>query len=94
MTLRYTDQAKLHLATIFDFICSEDRQAATIVISRIRASAQALCQFPYLGHIGHVPGTLELVVVRLPYVIAYRIDIGDEDQIVILGVFHFARKRH
>ncbi|MEQ8694883.1 MAG: type II toxin-antitoxin system RelE/ParE family toxin [Gammaproteobacteria bacterium] len=93
MKLRYTDRAKLHLAAIFDFICSDDPQAARIIISRIRASAQALCQFPYLGHIGHVPGTLELVVVRLPYVIAYCIDIGDEDRIIILGVFHFARNR-
>ncbi len=93
MKLRYTERAKLHLATIFDFLCSEDPQAATIIVSRIRASAQALRQFPYLGHIGHVPGTLELVVVRLPYVVVYRIDIGDEDQIVILGVFHFARNR-
>lgn len=93
MTLRYTDRARLHLATIFDFLCNEDPQGAAIIVSRIRASAQALCQFPYLGHIGHVPGTLELVVVRLPYVIVYRIDIGDEDQIIILGVFHFARNR-
>ena len=93
MKLRYTDRAKVHLATIFDLLCSEDRQAATIIVARIRASVQALCQFPYLGHIGKVPGTLELVVVRLPYVIVYRIEIGDEDQIVILGVFHFARNR-
>lgn len=93
MKLRYTDRARDHLATIFDFVCSEDPQAAAVIVSRIRASAQALCHFPYIGHIGHLPGTLELVVVRLPYVIVYRIDIGDEDQVVILSVFHFARNR-
>jgi len=88
MRLRYTEQARGHLSYIFDHIAYDDPEAAVAVLSRIRASVHALSFFPYMGHVGHVPGTLELVVARLPYIIAYRVEIGDADQVVILGVFH------
>ena len=38
-------------------------------------------------------GTREIVVPGLPYIIVYRIDIGDADELVILGIFHGAQDR-
>jgi hypothetical protein len=49
--------------------------------------------FPRLGHAGHVDGTLERIVPRTPHVIVYRIDLGDEDELVILRVYHVAQER-
>ena len=88
MRLRYTEQAQGHISSIFDYIAKDDPQAAARVVARVRASAQAVSVFPYMGHVGHVPGTLEFVVARLPYIIAYRVEIGDQDQVAILGVLH------
>jgi len=44
--------------------------------------------FPMLGRAGRVEGTRELVVLRTPYVIAYRF-LADE--VTLLHVFHGAR---
>jgi hypothetical protein len=35
-------------------------------------------------------GTLERIVARTPYVIVYRIDLGDEDELIVLRVYHAA----
>jgi hypothetical protein len=40
-----------------------------------------------LRHLGRAAGTRELLVPGLPFVIVCRIDIGDEDELVILGAF-------
>jgi len=34
-----------------------------------------------------------VTVPHFPYIIVYRIDMGDEDELVILGIFHGARDR-
>jgi plasmid stabilization system protein ParE len=44
------------------------------VIERIRATAELLREFPFIGHDGLVPGTREMVVVGLPFVIVHRIN--------------------
>jgi plasmid stabilization system protein ParE len=50
-------------------------------------------EFPRIGHAGRVPSTFEWVVRGLPYIVVYDINLGDEDEIVILGVFHGAQDR-
>jgi len=49
--------------------------------------------FPRLGHPGIVDGTLERIVPRTPYVLVYRIDVGDHDELAILRVYHVAQDR-
>jgi toxin ParE1/3/4 len=49
--------------------------------------------FPRLGHRGIVDGTLERLVLRTPYMIVYRIDVGGEDELVVLRVYHAAQHR-
>lgn len=93
MRLRYSDRAAGHIAAIFDYIRADNSEAATMVVARIRAAAQALSIFPQMGHVGHLSGTLEHKVKRLPYVIVYRVEIGDTDQVVILGVYHVHQQR-
>jgi addiction module RelE/StbE family toxin len=93
MRLGYSKRAVRHIADIFDYIHNDNPEAAAMVVARIRATAQALSLFPQMGHVGHLSGTLEHKVKRLPYVIVYRVEIGDTDRVVILGVYHAHQQR-
>ena len=54
---------------------------------------ELLSAFPQIGHEGALAGTRELSVPGLPYIIVHRIEAGDEDTLVILGVYHGAQLR-
>ncbi|MEN3384495.1 MAG: hypothetical protein V7608_4539 [Hyphomicrobiales bacterium] len=91
--LRFGRRARRQLDNIHQYIHERNPEAATRVIARIRQSANRLLDFPNLGPHGLVPGTHELVVVGLPYVIVYRL-AGDEDGTIdILGIYHSAQDR-
>ena len=93
MKLRYTAKARAHIAEIFNYINDRNPVAAVQVVARIRFAAERLKEFPRIGHTGRVPGTYEWVVHGLPYIVVYDISLGDEDEVVILGVFHGAQDR-
>lgn len=61
-------------------------------MEQLFSSAELLVSFPRMGHTGHVPGTLEWVVPRLPYIIVYEIDTSGE-RIIVTAVFHGAQSR-
>jgi toxin ParE1/3/4 len=60
---------------------------------RIREAVSLLGDLPYIGREGVLAGTRELVVPGLPYVVVYRIDIAEQETVVILGVYHGAQLR-
>jgi toxin ParE1/3/4 len=60
---------------------------------RIVEMVRLLSALPRLGRAGRKQGTREFVVPHLPYIIVYRVDIAEEDELVILGIFHGAQKR-
>jgi toxin ParE1/3/4 len=91
--LRYTAQAREHIAAIFGYIRDRNRVAATEVVARIRQAAVRLTEFPRVGHAGRVVGTYEWVVRGLPYIIVYQPGADGSDEILILGVFHAAQDR-
>jgi plasmid stabilization system protein ParE len=92
MRLRYTSRARRHIDSIQSYIAERNPDAARRVIERIRATAELLREFPFIGHDGLVPGTREMVVVGLPFVIVHRIDPKGED-VDVLGVYHAAQDR-
>jgi toxin ParE1/3/4 len=61
--------------------------------SRIQETIDLLSAFPHMGHDGALSGTREFVVPGLPHVIVHRVEIGSEDTLVILGVYHGAQRR-
>lgn len=93
VTLRYTADARKHIAGIYQYIRERNPAAATQVVARIRLAAERLAEFPRIGHAGRVDGTHEWVVRGLPYIIVYQAGMADADEVLILGVFHGAQDR-
>ena len=91
--LRFTAEAREHIAVIYSYIRERNPVAATQVVARIRLAAEQLAEFPRMGHVGRVPGTHEWVVRGLPYIIAYQIAETEPDEVLILAVFHAAQDR-
>ena len=94
MKIRVTDDAADDLENIKAYIAREDGAAADRVIEQIRATIAVLARWPHFGHPGIVDATFERSVTRTPYVVVYRIDIGNTDQeLIILRVPHGAQQR-
>ncbi|MBI2307601.1 MAG: type II toxin-antitoxin system RelE/ParE family toxin [Rhodocyclales bacterium] len=88
MALRWLRQALDDLRGIHDYIAAENPVAARQVISHLREQARLLPLHPEIGRPGRLPGTRELVIVRFPYILAYRERGAD---IEILLVVHTSR---
>ncbi|MFD1703793.1 type II toxin-antitoxin system RelE/ParE family toxin [Methylopila henanensis] len=86
--VRYAEQAIRELDAIFAWIASDNPAAAERVLDRLDRTAALLSQFR-IGRPGRTPGTRELVVGRLPYIIVYS---ESADAITILAVRHAARR--
>ena len=93
MRLRYTAQAREHIAAIYSYIRDRNPVAATQVVARIRLAAERLTEFPRMGQAGRVGDTYEWVVRGLPYNIVYQLAADDPDEVLILGVFDGAQDR-
>jgi toxin ParE1/3/4 len=83
------DRAVFSLQDITDYLTERNPAAAMRVVERILAVADRLAESPFTGRPGRVPETRELVLVNLPYIIAYEIR---ETAVVILDVIHTARQ--
>jgi plasmid stabilization system protein ParE len=83
----YDDLERIHA-----WIANDRPRSADAVVGRILESAERLGRFPYMGHTGRVPGTLEWVIPGLPYIVVYRVR-EDEGFISIDAVFHGAQER-
>lgn len=80
--LRNLDEELAHVA-------ADDAAAATVVAQRIFDAVALLAEQPGLGRPGRVPGTRELLVPQVRYLIPYRVRDG---AVEILRVFHTSRR--
>lgn len=87
--IRWTEEAHRWLRDIFDYIATDNPDAAQKVVAGIYEKAQALRQFPEMGY-KYRPETDGQIRILLygHYRIAYL--IKSDNQIDILGVFHGA----
>ena len=67
-----------------DYIGARDLRAALDAGDRIKGAVRLIEQHPSLGR----PGTHELVIVKTPFLIVYRVE---NDAITILRLFHGAQ---
>jgi toxin ParE1/3/4 len=77
------------LAGISDYIGAHNPRAAARITNEIHSKTNTLLSAnPFIGRVGEISGTRELVVPGTPYIVAYRVR---EDTIEILFVQHGAR---
>ena len=88
MRLFFAEPAAGGLEDIIDYIAVDSPSAAERVYRDVVSAAERLRDFPEMGRAGRVPGTRELPVSSLPYLIVY--DVPAES-IIILAVFHTSR---
>jgi toxin ParE1/3/4 len=89
MKLEWSIFAQTDREEIFDYIAADSPRAAVTVDKRIQSQVETLARFPRRGRPGHVKGTRELVILRAPYIVAYRIT---GDTVRVLRVLHGARR--
>ena len=87
MKVQWLKAATRSLRAVHARIALDNPAAARRVVQRIKMSVEKLETFPEAGRIGQVPGTMELVITGLPYIVVYRLASGSVD---ILRVFHTA----
>jgi addiction module RelE/StbE family toxin len=80
MKVRWSPTAVSDLESIRDYIARDSPSAARKIANRIKESINRLIDFPSSGRAGRVPGTRELVVPGISYVVAYTVH-GDGVQI-------------
>ncbi len=89
MRVRWLRQALLDLDEIESYIAGDSPAVAIDVIVKIIKAVSLLREQQGIGRTGRVPGTKELVVSSLPYIIPYRV----KDEVVqVLRVYHTSRK--
>ena len=89
MRVRWSRPAIIGLRSVREYIAQDSPARAASMVSRLRAAALGLEQFPRRGRVGNIVGTRELVFTRTPYVLVYQIDA---DEVVILRVRHGAQR--
>ena len=87
MLVRWTRPALADLDEIQDFIAEDSPRAAYEVAREIAERTEVLSEQPLSGRQGRLRGTRELVFVRIPYIVVYRVT----EQIEVLAVVHTAR---
>jgi toxin ParE1/3/4 len=90
MRIRWTPAAADDLQQINDFLADHNPQFSRSTILELYESVRSLRDFPYRGRVGREEGTRELVLPRLPYIVAYRVKA---EAIEVLHIFHTARRR-
>ncbi len=89
MRVRWLRTALRNLDEEATFIATENPVAARTVVTRVLDAVAQLAEQPGLGRPGRVPGTRELVVVKTPYIVPYRVR---GETVEILRVFHTSRR--
>lgn len=90
MRLRWTRLAERDLDEIADYIGADNPAAAARVVLEIVDQVETLLpQHPAIGRPGRVPGTRELVIRGLPYIVPYRVRDSDLE---LLRVLHASRR--
>jgi addiction module RelE/StbE family toxin len=90
MKLLHTRRFLQDLEREFSYWNERDPAVARQLRERVLAVTERLAKFPESGRAWRVPGTRELVVPRLPYIVIYR--IRGDGVVETLKLFHTARE--
>ena len=88
MRIRWLTGAIRSMRTAHRYVAAENPEAAAKVVACVESAVERLAKHPSSGRTGRRPGTRELVVPGIPFVIIYRVD---DAEVVILRVYHTSR---
>jgi toxin ParE1/3/4 len=90
MTVIWSPEALFDLADLREYIAEDNPNAARrVAIALVQTVEDGLSINPKLGHPGRVPGTRELVMPKMPFIVPYRIR---KSMLEVLGVYHTSRR--
>jgi toxin ParE1/3/4 len=89
LRIRWFRQALLDLDQIATYIAEDSSTTALDVVVKIIKAVSLLGAQQGIGRAGRVPGTKELIVPGLSYIVPYRVKDGE---VQVLRVYHTSRK--
>jgi addiction module RelE/StbE family toxin len=75
MRIRWAPAAAADLESIHEYLEVHHPSFALPTVRRLYEAAQSLKRFPNRGRAGQMPGTRELILAPLPYIIVYGISV-------------------
>lgn len=87
--ISWTRRALRDLEGIHEYIAREDPNIARSIIAAIKQITNHLAYHPFMGKSGRREGTRELVVVKTPFIVIYRLQ---SDSVEIIRILHGAQK--
>jgi addiction module RelE/StbE family toxin len=88
MRVRWTTRAAQDLEEITNYILRDSPTAASTVARKLFDAANSLESLPSRGRAGRAPGTRELVISNLPFIIVYEVTA---EAVQVLHIHHGAR---
>jgi toxin ParE1/3/4 len=90
MNIIWSPEATQDLISLRAYIAEESPAGARRIVLHILHTVESLLpDNPHIGRPGRVPGTRELVIAQMPYIVPYRVR---GEAIQILRVYHSARR--
>ena len=90
MRLRWTSIAANDLEDIYDYLSERHPSFTKSTIQLLCDAVRSLRRFPDRGRPGEAPGTRELILSPLPYIIVYRVT---PEIVEVIRIFHGAQDR-
>lgn len=89
MHIKWLKKVLRNIEQIHEYIARDNPVAAVRITLKIQQAVSQLADTSYIGRLGRVEGTRELVILQTPYIVIYRIK-GETVQII--RVLHSSRK--
>ncbi len=90
MRIRWSPAAAADLESIRNYLHEHHPSFMQPTVRKLYEAARSLKQVPQRGRIGHKPGTRELVLAPMPYIIVYGVE---PDLVHIFRILHTAKDR-
>ncbi|MEH1875272.1 type II toxin-antitoxin system RelE/ParE family toxin [Nostoc sp.] len=89
MQIKWVRRALRNLEQAHSYILKENPEAAQKVILRIQLVTSQLENYPFMGRLGRIEGTREVVISSTPYIVIYRVK---EESVEIIRVLHTSKR--
>lgn len=89
MTIRWLRMATRERFQQLDYVAEDSPAAASRLDEEIESQTEMLAEYPLMGRSGRVKGTREMVIVRTPFIVVYRVK---GNRVEILRLLHGAQR--